>query len=310
MEAILAIDGGATHTRCLAINQAGQLLAEVEGGASNHLQERADSIRASLSELTEQILLSANLRREEVACLSAGLAGVDYDGYGDEPMLALFQEFGFQRCLVHGDTVIAHTAALGGGPGIIVIAGTGSSILGVDGSGRRAKVGGWGPVYGNEASAQWISRRALEAAARAYDGRGPATALVDAFVRTFGISDFRDSLSWIYRPPARDIASLCRVVTECAASGDPVAHSLFEDAAAELVEGVVAAASRLHFENSPIPVSYQGGVAEHCPLLIAGMRERLAETMPRAIVQAPRDKPVMGAYLLACHRLGWKALRQ
>ena len=106
--------------------------------------------------------------------------------------------------------VIAHAAALGGGPGIVVLAGTGSSILGVDGAGRRVKVGGWGPLYGNEGSAQRISGQALAAAARAYDGRGPSTALIDAFVRTLGLSDFRDSLSFIYGPEARDVASLCQ----------------------------------------------------------------------------------------------------
>lgn len=310
MEAILAIDGGATHTRCIAINQSGQVLAEVQGAASNHLQEHADNIRVSLSGLTEQILQSANLRTGDVACLSAGLAGVDYDGYGAEPMLALFQEFGFQRCLVYGDTVIAHTAAFGGGPGIVAIAGTGSSVLGVDASGRCAKVGGWGPVYGNEASAQWISHRALQAAARAYDGRGPSTMLLDAFLQTLRISNFRDSLSWIYGPRAEDIPSLCNVVSDCAVSGDPVAGSLFEDAATELVEGVMTAANRLHFEDFSIPISYQGGVVEHCPLLITSMKRKLAEAMPQAIVQAPRAKPVVGAYLLACHELGWKAVPQ
>lgn len=258
MEVIVAIDGGATHTRCI----------------------------------------------------SAGLAGVDYDGYGAQPMLTLFQKFGFKRRLVHGDMVIAHTAALEGGPGIVAVAGPGSSILGVDASGRRAKVGGWGPVYGNEASAQWISHRALQAAARAYDGRGPSTSLLDAFLQTLGISDFRDSLSWIYGPQPRDIPSLCRVVSDCAVSGDPVACSLFEDAAAELVEGMIAAASRLRFEDSPIPVSYQGGIAEHCPLLITSMRQKLAEAMPRANVQAPRAKAEMGAYLLACNELAWKTTRQ
>ena len=163
-----------------------------------------------------------------------------------------------------------------------------------------------GTRYGNEASAQWISHRALQAAARAYDGRGPSTSLLDAFLQTLGISDFRDSLSWIYGPQPRDIPSLCRVVSDCAVSGDPVACSLFEDAAAELVEGMIAAASRLRFEDSPIPVSYQGGIAEHCPLLITSMRQKLAEAMPRANVQAPRAKPVMGAYLLACNELAWK----
>src|SRR6476620_11130613 len=100
MEAILAIDGGATHTRCVAIDRSGKKLAEVEGGASNHLPEREDAVRARLAELTKQTLSLAKLAQDNVACLSAGLVGVDYDGHGAGPMLALFRELGFRRCLI------------------------------------------------------------------------------------------------------------------------------------------------------------------------------------------------------------------
>ncbi len=307
MEVILAMDGGATRTRCVAIDRTGQTLAEAEGGASNHLHEREEAVRTRLAELLEQTLRLANLRRKDVACLSAGLAGVDYDGWGAEPMFALFRELGFERCLIHGDTVIAHAAALGGDPGIVVLAGTGSSILGVDGSGRRVKVGGWGPVYGNEGSAQRISGQALTAAARAYDGRGRSTALVDAFVRALGLSDFRDSLSFIYGPEARDVASLCQAAYECAVAGDAVARSLFEDVAGELADGVIAAARRLDLNGSPVAVSYQGGVTEHCPLLVTKLKDKLEEDLPGARVRSPLWKPVIGAYLLACNSVGWKA---
>ncbi|MGH9694799.1 MAG: hypothetical protein ACRD5Z_11690, partial [Bryobacteraceae bacterium] len=70
---------------------------------------------------------------------------------------------------------------------------------------------------------------------------------------------------------------------------------------------VIAAARRLGGDRSPVAVSYQGGVAEHCPLLVVKMRERLEEELPEARVQSPLWKPVIGAYLLACNLVGWKA---
>ena len=310
MEVILAIDGGATRTRCAAIDRSGQTLAQADGGASNHLLICEKNVRARLARLIQQTLEQANLRRQDVSCVSAGLAGVDYDGYGAEPMRALFQELEFDRCLVFGDMEIAHAAALGGWPGVVVLAGTGSSILGVDTSGRRVKVGGWGPLYGNEGSAQKISERALTAAARAYDGRGPSTALLESLTEALGLPDFRNSISLLYGPEAKDTASLCEVVYRCATSGDAVARSIFDEAASELAQGVIATVCQLGIRNSPVTVSYQGGVTEHCPLLVRSMRERLAETLPDAQVQPPLWKPVMGAYLLACKVVGWKAAAQ
>lgn len=305
VEVILAIDGGATRTRCVAIDRAGRKLGEAERGASNHLQQTAEAVRTTLAEGVEETLRLANLCKGDVKCVSAGLAGVDYDGYGAAPMLALFRELGFECCLVYGDMVIAHAAALGMKPGIVVLAGTGSAIFGADLAGRRVKVGGWGPVYGDEGSAQRISQRAMIAAARAYDGRGPATALLEALTHDLNVSDFRESISVIYGPEPRDIASLCRTVHRTAAAGDTVARSLFRQAAEELAEAVIAAARQLDLIHSPVAVSYQGGVAENCPLLVEFLQKRLEQHLPLARLHSPLWRPVIGAYLLACHSLDW-----
>jgi N-acetylglucosamine kinase-like BadF-type ATPase len=305
MEAILALDGGASRTRCIAIDRSGRILGEAESGPSNHLQQDEQSVQNRLVMLTEQALRIANLSRNDIVCLSAGLAGVDYDGYGEEPMKALFQRIGFRYCLVHGDMVIAHAAALGMQPGIVVIAGTGSAILGIDNDGHRVRIGGWGPLYGDEGSAHDITTAALRAAARAYDGRGPATSLLEALTQALGLSDFRQAISSLYGPSAKHAASLCPVVHQAALAGDSVALSLFDTAANELAEGVAAAARVLHFDNGPLLVSYQGGVAENCPLLTQRMQQRLREQLAHAHIVPPRWRPVIGAYLLGCHALGW-----
>ena len=305
METILAIDGGGTRTRSVAIDRSGRALAECESGASNHLQTNKDTVRQELSCAIRKTLAAANLRIADVCCVSAGLAGVDYDGYGEEPMAGLFHELGFRRCLIYGDMVIAHAGALALAPGIVVLAGTGSAILGIDASGRRVKVGGWGPIYGDEGSALRISQRALTAAARAYDGRGPATALLPAIVEVLGVSDFRDSISVLYGPRTHSVAALCPVVYRTMRSGDAVACSLFEEAAQELVESVAAAIRLLEMEHEPITVSYQGGVMENCPLLVEQMERRLRQQFPLSRVQPPLSQPVIGAYLLACRSLGW-----
>jgi N-acetylglucosamine kinase-like BadF-type ATPase len=307
MEVILAIDGGATHTRCVAIDRDGRKLSEAERGASNHLQQAAEAVRITLTEAIDETLRLANLSKGDVKCVSAGLAGVDYDGYGAAPMLALYRELGFECSLVYGDMVIAHAAALGMKPGIVMIAGTGSAIFGTDARGRSVKVGGWGPVYGDEGSARRISEEAMRAAARAYDGRGPATALLEALTQDLGLSDFRESISVIYGPQPRDVASLCRTVHRTAAAGDPVARSLFCQAADELAEAVLAAARLLDLAHSPVVVSYQGAVAENCPPLIGSLQKRLEQHLPFARLHPPLWKPVMGAYLLGCRSLGWDA---
>jgi N-acetylglucosamine kinase-like BadF-type ATPase len=306
MEAILAIDGGATRTRCAAIDRSGRILGEAESGPSNHLQQAERSVEARMASAIEETVRAAKICRDDIVCVSAGLAGVDYDGYGDEPMRALFRRLGFSSCLVHGDMVIAHAAALAMQPGIVAIAGTGSVILGIDRDGRRARVGGWGPLYGDEGSAHYIAAAGLRAAAQAYDGRGPSTTLVGGFTSALGLSDFRQTISHLYTPEAGNIAALCPVVHRAAIAGDPVSLSLFDAAAGELAEGIATAARLLHFDETEILVSYQGGLSEHCPLLIQQLQGRVQQRLANARVVPPRWRPLVGAYLLACSALGWE----
>lgn len=74
------------------------------------------------------------------------------------------------------DSLAALAAAHEGKDGIVIIAGTGSNCVGMRG-GKVTKAGGWGYLIGDEGSAYDISRRALNAVFRAYDGRGPQTAI-------------------------------------------------------------------------------------------------------------------------------------
>jgi len=224
-------------------------------------------------------------------------------------MEGVLRELGFERLVINGDMVIAHAGALGLNAGVIALAGTGSAILGVRANGERVKVGGWGPVYGDEGSAYRIGQMALRAAARAYDGRGPETALTEGLLLTLGLSDFRETVSRVYveAMKLREIAALSEVAYEVADGGDEVARGIFFRAGEELAEGVEAAIRQLGMTDSEVLVSYQGAVLESCMLLRERFSETLKRRLPRISIAAPRFEPVIGAYLLGCKTLGWQS---
>ena len=60
--------------------------------------------------------------------------------------------------------MIALEAAFGSGPGVIVIAGTGSIAYGRNREGQTARAGGWGFAISDEGSGHWIGRTAVAAA--------------------------------------------------------------------------------------------------------------------------------------------------
>jgi N-acetylglucosamine kinase-like BadF-type ATPase len=213
------------------------------------------------------------------------MAGVDYDKTGASEMEEVLGEIGFTRSLINGDMVIAHAGALGRRPGVLALAGTGSCILGIGPGGRLVKVGGWGPVYGDEGSAYRIGQMSLRAAARAFDGFGPETVLVAALKNALKINDFRETLGRVYveKMEPREVAALSRVAYEAAESGDVVAHQIFVQAGEELAEGVMVAARQLDLPTGELLVSYQGSVFEACNIVRTRFAEVLKHILPSVI---------------------------
>jgi N-acetylglucosamine kinase-like BadF-type ATPase len=308
MDLILAIDGGGSRTRCLAIQRNGQVLGESTSGPSNHLLIERELVKRSLDDAIKQVLVSARVNREDVLCLSAGLAGVDFDGAGASEMEALLHDLGFPRTVVNGDMVIAHAGALRLKPGVIALAGTGSVVLGIGTQGERVKVGGWGPVYGDEGSAYRIGQMSLRAAAKMVDGRGPKTALTEALLGVLGLKDFKETISSVYveEMQPREIAALTRVAYQVAEAGDEVARNIFFCAGEELAESVEAAIRRLKLDQSEVLVSYQGSVLESCRLLRERFVDVLKDHLPKVSMVTPEFEPVIGSYLLGCEALGWQ----
>jgi N-acetylglucosamine kinase-like BadF-type ATPase len=305
MGIMLAIDGGGSRTRCLALNRDIKLIGAGSGGASNHLLVEKGIVKNSLNEAINGALRQGNINRAEVTGVSAGLAGVDFDGTGAEEMKDLFGELGFTKIVINGDMVIAHVGALGGDAGVLALAGTGSCVLGIDANGRRVKVGGWGPIYGDEGSAYRIGQTALRAAARDFDGRGEKTALLEAILSALGISDFQKTIEHVYLKglESREIAALSRIAYAVAEKGDATAIKIFEQAGEELAESIAAAITCLNLPEAKI--SYQGAVLESCAIVREKLTESLKKDFPGIEIIAPKFAPVSGAFLLGCKEFGW-----
>ncbi len=306
-EFVAAVDGGASRTRCALLTRDGEQISYAESGGSNYYGSNFEQTSQALGAAVTAALQQAGVSSAEAACVTAGMASVSPDGEGAAEADLVLERMGFARRMVVGDLIIAHAGALDRRPGVMVIAGTGSSCLGIAADGRRLKIGGWGPTYGDEGSGYQIGRMALNAAAKAYDGYGPPTMLVESISQTLGISDFRDSLDFVYRRgfSAREIAGLAKTAEGAAAAGDAVAGSILTTAAEDLAALAISVLQRL-FPQEPSPwVSFAGSLLVSCAAIRMRFTEAILQTVPNAEVVPPRYPPYIGAFLLACSTLGW-----
>ncbi len=205
--------------------------------------------------------------------------------------------------LVTHDALPVLAAGTPDGIGVAIISGTGSLAFGRNAAGQTARAGGWGYLIGDEGSGYAIARQALQAVARAWDGRGPQTAIGDRLLAELGLAQPGELIQTVYgRPQDREwLAGLARVAVAAADEGDPVACQIIDEAAAELATMCWAVANQLEMRtgSSPLHLAMAGGLLANASAARDRVVQRLrARGFERIEVQLVPD-PVAGAVRLA-----------
>lgn len=312
----LGVDGGGTKTAYALIDASGRIRARHVGPSVSHLAE-------GFARATELLIggIGATLAKAACAPASVTFAFIGLPAYGEDSattatmdaMPSALLEAASYRCA--NDTVCSWAGSLACEDGISVIAGTGSVAYGQY-AGREARAGGWGELIGDEGSAYWIAREGLNLFSRMSDGRTTRGPLYELVRARFGIAIDLDLCARIYGESGsvRSVfAQFAVLVHEAAQAGDAQAAAIFDRAAKELVECVVAVRRSLVVPESVVlPVSHSGGVFNGAALTCGAFRSALEAANLEFEYRAPLYSPEIGAALyaarLANQPLGDRAL--
>jgi glucosamine kinase len=275
-ERLLGIDAGGSGTRVVLLER-GQVAELASGPPMNAL------LTDRIAERLEKIIGDAT--PDAVGIGMPGLRSV----HAVELAQRLRERVGCPVVLT-GDGETARSGAFLGGPGVAVIAGTGSAAAGWDGS-RSVWAGGRGFLLGDEGSAYWIGRAAASAALRWEDGMGGSPALCQAVLSATGVPLEKLIAKVNTNPAERSVLTVLAPVVTALAPTDPAARQITEDAADHLAALAHAVLARL---DGPVPVAGLGGV----------FRSQLIWDRFAASTGAirPLASPAVGAALLAGRR--------
>jgi len=242
----------------------------------------------ALEDASRRARLPSGSRFEAIV---AGVSGYNGRVYGRSPQLP------GERFLLLHDAPVAHAAALGGKPGVVIIAGTGSVVYTPDAAGAPLTLGGWGFLFGDEGSAFRIACDALAMLMRAQDDADASfSEETRAAIEFFGTESLRQIGRAFYRGElARDrLAAFAQVALRFEAFR-PIAERGADRLAALAVNAIRAGAAAR--------VGLSGGVMRD-----KRFRERIADAiataMPGTEIAAERYEPAAGALLLAYRELG------
>jgi glucosamine kinase len=200
---------------------------------------------------------------------------------------------------------VALDDAFGEGPGVLLIAGTGSVAFGRGPTGTFARCGGWGPFFGDEGSGAWIGRKALSVVTAAFDGREPETSLTGAVLTAAEVNEVSELVAWAAAASPSKLATLAPVVMSVAESGDLRANALLTLAVEELMLHLRTLARQLFVdERATVPIALAGGLLARGTALRKRLEHRLKSAVPGAQVRAEEVVPVRGAVRGALRFLG------
>ncbi len=300
----VGIDGGGTSTRVLLMNAQGETLGLGRSGSGNLHDVGAERLGANIREAWCEAWDQAGAAPRAATAVFCAMASVGTSN-NRETVQKVVADVGIahlSRVTVDIDLAGALAGGLGGGHGIALIAGTGSSCYGKDRSGTAFQSGGWGSLLDDVGGATWLGTQAMVAAIRAFDGRGPATTLSAAILEHFAIDHMRELLPKVDADGSARAAraQLARLVTAAALDGDAAALQILERGADALAECAQAVAQRLDFDGDDrIEVVATGGLAENSAHYRGLIHRAVRERVDRAVCVEPRNSNVEGAAMLA-----------
>lgn len=299
---VLGIDGGGTKTHSLLVALDGTVVAENSGGPSNLQREGIGKAASTLMEIIVETCKKGDCTSDALQSVVIGVAGAGRDGDRGELLEALAsasgkRKFPLKNVVVESDARIALEAAFAGGPGIVVIAGTGSIALYRTEDSKMLRAGGWGYLLGDEGSGYSVARDGVNAVLRQHDGRGDKTSLTGHALLHFGVAAAEALIPKIYLEHA-DIASFVPKVLEAASvDRDRVANQILLRNAGELLELVRSLTIQVPPKRK-LPVCLMGGLLERENVYAKLVRDKINHSLPQVVVQKPKFAAAFGAAII------------
>ncbi len=309
----LGIDGGGTKTRCVLGDETTVLASAMTGGCSV-IRVGEQAAREALHGAIRQVCEAAKISPDRVAAVCVGATGTARAEIAEKVrhiILEIIPNAAPEKIEVVGDTVVALEAAFGKGPGVVVIAGTGSIAYGRNAEGQDARAGGWGFAISDEGSGYWIGRCAVSAILIAQDQQ-LETALTELVFQEWKIGAVDRLVQLANATPPPDFPRLFPVVLRAAASGDVMARELLVEAGGKLaglaatvvrrLSSSIAASSLLSTSTSAgpgtegvLPVATTGSVFRQSHDVWQVFYDSLQKSFPGIEVRQDLADPVDGA---------------
>jgi N-acetylglucosamine kinase-like BadF-type ATPase len=295
MRYVLGFDGGGTKTECVLMDESGAILARSRSGPSNPVNVGTQASAVALAAAGSEALGSAAKPSSDVAYILAGISGAGEPAVRMEIQSKLQPSFPNATIAITSDLVLS-LAATGEIPSVLVIAGTGSAVLGRTSPLKLARAGGFGPIIGDPGSANDIGRKTAALCFQKFLNNEKFP-LADEICRAFGCT-WSQFVDLARDQPTVIFPKLFPIVAKAAESGDPSARGILTSAARDLLEQVREVVQQLQLQDANFFLAKTGGVFDGSAFVNEQFDRLIREMAPKVRIGAlPRPVAESAAQL-------------
>ncbi|XP_077543858.1 N-acetylglucosamine kinase [Haemaphysalis longicornis] len=286
MQLFGGVEGGATLSKAVLIDQTGRILAWSEGKPMNHWLVGMEECRKCIYELVQTAKKNAGITPSlPLTSLSLCLSGCEQEATNEKLKdLLLRKHPDLASSIFVRSDVIGALKTVSPNGGVVLIAGTGSNCLLVNPDNSMRRCGGWGHILGDEGSGFTTSIRAIKMVLNEDEGFRPpkwsAEKIREVVKDHFKVKDMLELLPFCYTDFKKQfIAGLCVKLAKLAKEGDKLSQHLFRLAGNDLADHIVAvlphAEKSLLETKGGLPIVCVGSVFNSWELLREGFDEVL-----------------------------------
>jgi N-acetylglucosamine kinase-like BadF-type ATPase len=302
MRCALGVDGGASKTAALVVEETGRVLGLGHAGTGNH---QVSGLEPSLQEIDRAVRGALEQAHKQPGDIEVGcfcLAGADLPE--DYAMLrsAVNDLALAQSIIIKNDTMAALRSGVTDTWGVVVVCGAGFNAAAISPDGREIILPGLGAISGDWGGGFALSQEMIRLAMRDWDGRGIPTLLSDMILKALDSPSHEHLISRLYHQEidSQTILDLVPLLFEASQVGDQVARNLIVQLGMEVGVTAKALIRRLSLESENVEVVLAGSVFKGKGSLLFDTVERVlrGEAVNARIIR-PKYEPVVGAALLA-----------
>ena len=299
LKLVIGIDGGATYSHGVAATLDGRVLAVTHSNSMNFTGSYQKEVRRRMNELVRELELQLPFSNQ-IIHYTVSAAGIFNEATVDQKEKLCGKIYPWKQTRLVGDGVAGYQAATLGKPGVLVICGTGTSVIVGDLESKFTHLGGWGPLLEDKGSAYWIAVKAIRAAIDDFENTGEETAITSTLCELYEIKNIQGIVPIIYHPEfTRDKFAILAARIDKALDGkDKVFQNICEEAGKEVARLTIKTVEKAKLDISPLPIFFSGGVLTYNHYAQKSFEDTLRDRF-HIMLSQPKLPTVLGSVIIA-----------